>query len=181
LGSLRYPGEQDNKAYKTVVREYSGRRNFYEQIDLLFFPQWPHSEFQADGNYLRLKNHADISRVVVSTYGDADQIRNVTRYISQHDFVACVDQAPFQGLDRENLLQHLPLFSLCEMLYRYLRCRAVRSIRFPFVTRVTRADGSIRYEDNHAITGCVLLETAENILANLRSQCLEKSERPWEL
>lgn len=45
LGSLRYPGEQDNRAYKTVVREYSGKRDFYEQVDLLFFLQWPRSEF----------------------------------------------------------------------------------------------------------------------------------------
>lgn len=37
LGSLRYPGEKDNKAYKRVVREYSGKKDFYEQIDLLFF------------------------------------------------------------------------------------------------------------------------------------------------
>jgi hypothetical protein len=32
LGSLRYPGEkEDNKAYKRVVREYSGKKDFYEQ------------------------------------------------------------------------------------------------------------------------------------------------------
>lgn len=181
LGSLRYPGEQDNRAYKTVVREYSGKRDFYEQVDLLFFLQWPRSEFQNHGDYLKLKNHADVSKIIVSTYGGEDQIKNGTRYISQHDFVASVDLKPPQSFDRENLLQHLPLFSLCEMLYRYLRCRAVHRVRFPLVTRVTRMDGSIRYEDNHAITGSVLLETTENILANLSDQCIEQSQWPWEL
>jgi len=181
LGLLRYPGEQDNQAYKTVVREYSGKRDFYEQIDLLFFLQWPHSEFQTHGDYHKLKNHAEISKIIVATYGEEDQIKSGTRYISQQDFIASVDRASFQSFDRENLAQHLPLFSLCEMIYRYLRCRAVHSVRFPFVTRVHVVDGSIRYEDNHAITGPVLLETTENILANLSSQCIEKSQWPWEM
>ena len=181
LGSLRYPGEQDNKAYKTIVCEYSGKREFYEQIDLLFFLQWPRSELQADKNYLKLKNHADISSGIVATYGGEERVRNETRYISQQDFLASVDLAPFQGFDRGNLQQHLPLFSLYEMLYRYLRCRAVHSVRFPFVTTVHVDDGSIRYEDNHAITGSVLLETAENILWNLSKECIGKSQCPWEL
>lgn len=59
LGSLRYPSEKDNRAYKTVVREYSGKRDFYEQVDLLFFLQWPRSDFQNHGDYLKLKNHQD--------------------------------------------------------------------------------------------------------------------------
>jgi len=181
LGSLRYPGEQDNKAYKTVVREYSGKRDFYGKIDLLFFLQWPRSDFQTHGDYLKLKNHADVSKVIVATYGEEDQIKSGTRYISQQDFLESVDRVPFQGFDPENLRQHLPLFSLCEMLYRYLRCRAVHSVRFPFVDKVHVIDGSIRYEDNHAITGSVLFETAESILRNLSSECIGKSQCPWEL
>lgn len=181
LGSLRYPGEQDNKAYKTVVREYSKKRDFYEQVDLLFFLQWPCSEFQTHGDYHKLKSHAEISKIIVATYGEQDQIKNGTRYISQQDFVASVEQKLFQGFDRNNLLELLPLFSLCEMLYRYLRCRAVHSVRFPFVTRVTQFGGGIRYDDNHAITGSILCETTENILANLSSQCINQSQWPWEL
>lgn len=181
LSSLRYPDEQDSKAYKTVVREYSGKRGFYEQIDLLFFLQWPRSDFKTHGDYLKLKNHADISKIIVVTYGVEDQIKSGARYISQQDFLGSVDRVPFQGFDRENLQQHLPLFSLCEMLYRYLRCRAVHRVRFPFVNTLHVVDGSIRYEDNHAITGPVLLETTENILVNLSNQCIEQSQWPWEL
>ena len=181
LGSLRYPTEKDNKAYKTVVRDYSGRQDFYDQIDLLFFLQWPRSDLRTHGDYLKLKNHVEISQIIVANYGSEDQIKNGSRYVQLNDFIASVDRKPFQGFDRENLHQHLPLFSLCEMLYRYLRCRAVHSVRFPFVNRVTRSDGSVRYEDHHAITGPVLFETTENILENLSRECIEKSQWPWEL
>lgn len=181
LGSLRYPNGQDNKSYKTVVREYSGRRDFYEQIDLLFFLQWPRSEFCEHGDYHNLKSHREIARIIAAAYGDEDQIKNGTRYISPHDFMASVDQVPFEGFDRENLVRHLSFFSLCEMLYRYLRCRAVHNVRFPFVDRITHVDRSVRYRENHAITGAVLLKTTENILGNLSEECIEKSLWPWEL
>ncbi len=181
LSSLRYPDEQDSKAYKTVVREYSGKRDFYEQIDLLFFLQWPSSDFKAHGDYVKLKNHVDISKIIVATYGVEDQIKNGSRYISHQAFLVSVDRVPFQGFDRENLQQYIPLFSLCEMLYRYLRCPAVHSLRFPFVNTLHVVDGSIRHEDNHAITGPVLLETTKNILVNLTTQCIEQSQWPWEL
>ena len=182
LGSLRYPGEkQDNKAYKQVVLEYSGMRAFYEQIDLLFFLQWPRSDFCTHGDYRKMKNHEEISKILIATFGGEDQIKDGKRYISNQDFVASVDRKPPQAFDREDLLQHLPLFSLCEMLYRYLRCRAVHSVRFPFVTRITGSDGSVRYEDNHAITGPVLLQTTQGILGNLSKECIEKSRCPWEL
>lgn len=182
LGSLRYPGEkEDNKAYKTVVCEYSGKKDFYEQVDLLFFLQWPRSRFQSNRAYLKLKNHEEISKVIVDVYGDKDQIMNGTRYISQQSFLTCVEQKPFQVCDRNNLRDHLPRFSLCEMLYRYLRCSAVHDVRFPFVTTVHRVGGSSYYRDNHTITGPVLLETTENILTNIRLECLRKAKWPWEL
>lgn len=181
LGSLRYPDRHDNDAYKEVVYQYSGKRDFYEQVDLLFFLQWPRSEFRSHGDYLKLKNYGDIAQIISTAYGGEDQIISGTRYISQQDFISLVDKASFTGYNRQDLRQFLSLFSLCEMLYRYLRCRAVHRVRFPFVTRVHLADGSIRYDDNHAITGPVLLETTECVLANLRRECLEKSQWPWEL
>ncbi len=153
FGSLRYPQLRDNERYKKVVRKYSGMEEFYGQVDLLFFVKWPRSEFGEHGDYKKLKSHGEIVAIIAAAYGDAEQIKNGTRYISPQDFMASVDRAPFQGFDRDNLVRHLPLFSLCEMLYRYIRCRAVHSVRFPFVTRITRVDRSVRYEDNHAITG----------------------------
>ena len=99
LGSLRYPGvKEDNKVYKRVVREYSGKKEFYEQVDLLFFLQWPRSLFQSHGDYQKLKNHEEISKVIVDAYGNEVQIMNGTRYISQQDFLTCIEQRPFQAL-----------------------------------------------------------------------------------
>lgn len=139
LGSIRYPSEkEDNKSYKRVVCEYSGKKDFYEQIDLLFFIQWPRSQFQSHGYYVKLKNHEEISKAIVAAYGDEVQIKNGTRYISSQDFLTCVEQRPFPSFNKSNLREHLPRFSLCEMLYRYLRCRAVHDVRFPFVTKVLR-------------------------------------------
>jgi hypothetical protein len=182
FGSLRYPeGRGDSEKYKTVVREYSGKRDFYEQIDLLFFLQWPRSKFRTDKNYRKLKNHAELSKVIAATYGEEDQIKSSTRYVSPQTFVTSVDRAPFPHYDRQNLLQHIHLFSLCEMLYHYGRCPAVHNVRFPFVTRVTSVSRSVRHEDNHAITGPVLLETSQNILGNLSKECMDKSQWPWEL
>lgn len=182
LGSLRYPGvKEDNKVYKRVVREYSGKKEFYEQVDLLFFLQWPRSLFQSHGDYQKLKNHEEISKVIVDAYGNEVQIMNGTRYISQQDFLTCIEQRPFPGFDGCNLREHLPRFSLCEMLYRYLRCRAVHDVRFPFVDKPHQVGGGTCYEDNHAITGAVLLETTENILRNMRLECLEKARWPGEL
>ncbi len=183
FGSLRYQRilRKDGERYKRVVREYSGMRDFYEKIDLLFFVQWARSEFAENGEYKKLKSHGELARIVVAIYGDKDQIRNGTRYISPKEFMESVEQAPFQGFDRDNLVRYLPLFSLCEMLYRYTRCRAVHNLQFPFSPHVRRVDGTVRYEDTHAITGPRLLETTQNILGNLSKECIGKSQWPWEL
>ena len=63
-------------------------------------------------------------------------------------------------------------------------CAVVQSMRLalPFVTTVHIAGGATRYEDNHAITGKVMYDTASGILGdNLRSECVSKNKWPWEL
>ncbi len=37
FAALRYSSLKDGEAYVKLVLEYSGKRDFYEQIDLLFF------------------------------------------------------------------------------------------------------------------------------------------------
>jgi hypothetical protein len=181
FASLRFPTLQDNEAYKSVVLQYSGMKDFYEQIDLLFFLQWPRSAFSSHGDFLKLKNHADLANKIEAAFGDENTIRNHQRYVSQAECLAAVSQNSFPGLDYSNLQQYLPLFSNVELLYRFVRCRAVLSVRFPFVTKVHIAGGGTRYEDNHSITGKVLCETAWGILKNLRSECISKSKWPREL
>lgn len=182
LASLRFPTLADNAAYKRVVLEYSSMRDFYEQIDLLFFLQWPRSEFLSHGDFLKLKNHAEIAKAVEAAFGDENTVRQDTkRYVSQRDFLAAVSGSPFPGFDQHNLQLYLPLFSNLELLYRYVRCRAVHSLRFPFITRVHLSNGGVRYDSNHAITGGVLYQTALGVLNNLRTECLRENKWPWEL
>ena len=181
FASLRFPTLRDNEGYKSVVLQYSGMKDFYEQIDLLFFLQWPRSDFSSNGDFLKLKNHTDLAKKIKAAFGDENIIRNRQRYVSQHDFLGAVSQNPLPGFDQGNLQQYLPLFSNAELLYRYVRCRAVHALLFPFVTRVHLADGGIRYDDNHAITGSVLYKTALGILIKLRSECVSMSKWPWEL
>ena len=181
LASLRFPTLRDNEGYKRVVLQYSDMRDFYDEVDLFFFLQWPKSELSTHGDYLTLKNHSDLVMKIEAAYGDENKVKTGKRYVSQADFMAAVGPSPFPGFDRTNLQQHLPLFSNAELLYRYVRCRAVHSLRFPFVTKVHLADGEVRYNDNHAITGSVLYQTAARIVNNLRSECVGKSKYPWEL
>lgn len=182
LGSLRFPTLQDNEAYKRVVLEYSGKRGFYEQIDLLFFLQWPRSELRTHPSYGSLKNHADIAKIVQDKFGDEEHIKAVPeRYIERQAFLDLVSVKPFVGFDKKNLEGHLPLFSLCEQLYRYLRCHAVHNLHFPFVNRVHVMGNAIRYDDNHAITGKILYETVNTILENLEQECVKAGKWPWDL
>ena len=95
--------------------------------------------------------------------------------------MAAVGPSPFPGFDGANLQQYLPLFSNAELLYRYVRCGAVHSVRFPLVTRVHLADGGVRNDDNHAITGRALYQTVANIVHSVRSECVGKCKWPWEL
>jgi len=181
-GSLRYPNlKYDNQSYKRVVLEYSGKREFYEQIDLLFFCQWPRSDFKDNGSYLKLKNHDEITNIINQEYGDEDAIKAGNRYINPATFLGLIDSNSFDDYDRANLVQHLPLFNNSELLYRYVRCQAVHSNQFSFVNIVHIMGNGIRYEDNHAITGNVLNETAHNILSTLKDECIREEKWPWEL
>lgn len=181
LGSFRFPTLPDNEAYKRVVLEYSGMESFYNQIDLLFFLQWPRSDYRNHGLYRNLKNHSEISNVIKTTYGDEDNIKNGTRYVSPEAFLSVAEAGKIDGFDKQNLEQHLPLFSNIELLYRYVRCKAVHNVHFPFVNRVHVVNNGIRYEDNHAINGRKLHETVLAILGNLKDACMQAGKWPSEL
>ncbi len=175
--ALRFPRlKQDREAYKQIVLNYSGRRAFYEKIDLLFLYQWPHSVFRSHDVYKRFKNYKDVKRILVSKFGDENGIQNGKRYVAQSTIIKHVLANPFPGLDKENLKRSLSLYSVGEQLYRYLRSFAVHNFRFPFLNRVGN-----RYVPNHIITPEVLFKTAENTLTNLEKECLGKAKFPDQL
>lgn len=182
FSSSRYPAiDYDSEKYKKVVLEYSGMKDLYELIDIFFFYQWPRSAFKDHEKYKKLKNYDEIENILKKKYGDDNKVKENNRYISQTEFIDCILAEPFAGLDEENIKKYLPLFSLCEMLYRFVRCSAVHNLSFPFVNKSQKDDGSIVYRDNHKITGELLLQTVKNILNNMKSECISKLKYPEQL
>jgi hypothetical protein len=178
---MRFPALHDGEAYVKVVLELSGKRDFFEKIDLLFLYQWPRSKLSDNGTYQQLKNHVDIVKALSGVYGSEDDIKAGTRYISPAKVIELVLASGIRGLDAANLRNKLPLFSLAELLYRYLRCDAVHNADFPFINESIDTKGNISYENNHVITGDVLLETVESVLKTMWKECLEKEKWPHEL
>ena len=183
FANLRYPDNRlnDGEKYTKVVSDYSGMADLYDLVDLLFFYQWPRSDFKNNGTYQGLHNHEKIVSVLKKKYGDEEALKEGERYISQTDFINCISSDAFPEFDIDNLRSHLPLFSLSEVLYRFLRCYAVHNVSFPFINKAQQEDGGLIYRDNHKITGHVLLQTSENILTNLESECLTSLKWPNEL
>lgn len=181
FAAMRYGTLRDGDAYVKIVLEYSGRCEFYEQIDLLFFYQWPRSKLRDNGNYKGLKQHSDIVEALKRNYGTEDDITVKMRYISPNDFVNKVKSAAIPGFDELNLREKLPLFSLAELLYRYLRCDAIHNAEFSFINKIRDIDGNESYDHNHAITGHVLLETTQAIYEALSNECHAKAKWPHEL
>jgi hypothetical protein len=181
FAALRFPTLRDGDAYVKIVLEYSGNREFFEQIDLLFFYQWPRSKLRGKGNYKDLKHHGEIVETLKRFYGDENDIKAGTRYVSPAKFIELVVAAGIPDFDEQNLRKKLPLFSLAELLYRYVRCDAVHNYEFPLINEKWDVEGNVIYEDNHAITGKILFNTARNIIKSLREECRAKKKWPFEI
>ena len=181
LAAVRFPALPDGEAYIKIVLDYSGKRDFFEQIDLLFLYQWPRSKLRDHGHYKELKNYHDIVEAIKKKYGSEEDLKEETRYVAQADVVALVLAAKIPAFDEENLRTKLPLFSFAQILYRYLRCDAVHNADFPLLNESVDAEEKVTYKPNHAITSEVLLETTNGVLGKLREECVAKSKWPHEL
>jgi hypothetical protein len=181
FASLRFPSMRDGEAFVRMVLEYSGKREFYEQVDLLFLFQWPRSKLHANGMYKSMKQHTEVVAVLERIYGSEGELKSKTRYVEQATLVTQILATAIPGFDEANFRKHLPLFSLAEQLYRYVRCDAVHNADFPLLNEVAHVDGSITYKHNHAITSNVLYETASGIFSNLHKECATQEKWPHEL
>lgn len=184
LAALRFPGRNDRDAYQRIVIRYSGLRSLYEKIDLLFFYQWPRSAYRRSHSpesrpYSRIKNYTQVKRAIVKAFGDeAAVISNPRqRYRSIRALAKC---AP-PGIGPARVRKMLRLFSVSEILYRFVRCHAVHERSFPLVRKVRSSGGTTRYEDQHLITGSVIFNTVSNIVNNLEVECLSKRKLPGEM
>lgn len=181
LAALRFPTLRDYEAYPKLVIEYSDARDFYAQIDLLLLYQWPRSKLRDHGHYKELKHYGEIVEAVKKRYGSEDHLKEKARYASQADVIGQVLAAKIPAFDEQNLRDKLPLFSLAQILYRYLRCDAVHDADFPLLNESTDSNGNVRYKSNHVITAGVLLQTTRAVIRNLGAECLGKCKWPQEL
>jgi hypothetical protein len=184
LGRLRYPQEEtDWKSYKTVVWEYSGLKEIFENIDLLFFYQWPNSKLANDGTYKALKNHSDLVAIFKGAFGDENDIKNnASRYQKRGDLINLVKSKNNKWFDEGNFQKYIELFSNNQILYQFVRCEAVHNAHVLLFNRSYMPDQKRHtYKDNHQVDRQVILTTVKNMVAKLRDECVAKSKWPWEL
>jgi len=185
LARLRYPQEDDDrKSYKIIVSEYSGQKSIFENIDLLFFYQWPRSTLANEKIYKRIKNHPDLVVLLQTEFGDEDGIRNnpTRRYQKRENLLSYIKSKNVNWFDESNFMEYIELFSNNQILYKFLRCEAVHNADFQLFNRSYQAaQKKHTYKDNHQINRSVILETVKGIVENLKNECLSKTKWPWEL
>ena len=182
LGRLRYPNEtKDWKTYKTIVSEYSGQRETYENIDLLFFYQWPTSRLANDKVYGCLKNYPQLVSSFENVFG-TDIKTDPRRYQKREELRRLAKSAGTAWFDEANFEKYIELFSNNQILYEFVRCEAVHNSTFPLFNAVYHPEEQkTTYEDNHQIGRHVILTTVKNIIAQLKRECMEKAKWPHEL
>jgi hypothetical protein len=187
LASARFPGRSDRDSYKRIINRYSGLKSIYNKIDLLFFYQWPRSSYRRSKNlharpYSKIKGYSQIKRHLIRHFGKMEFIRDdpKRRYVTIPTLLKRFNPLP-PGLTRQNVSKTLKLFTVGEVLYRYVRCHAVHENLFPLFGTVTSVNGTKRYTEDHLITGTRLLETVKNIAKNLEQECLVQTKLPWQL
>lgn len=185
LASLRYatPYQRfDRLKYHRIVLKYSGKKREYEKVDLLFLYQWDRSKYRNDRRYRPLKTHyKKVKDVLEVALGSEEVIQSEEgkRYISPSRVQKNILEN-YNGLSADDLKKILPLFSVCELLYSHVRNHAVHEMEFPLVSKIHEG-GSIRYEDNHFITGTLLYDTASSIVETLERECTDRINYPGEL
>ncbi|MGM0769041.1 MAG: hypothetical protein ACQEV6_13540 [Pseudomonadota bacterium] len=184
LGRGRYPDLKDRKSFKAVVKEYSGKYDLFENIDLLFLIQHPHSKVSEDPVYKKLANYDEILTAIENSIGTEEQIRenDSLRYQKRENLLEILKQASIPGFNVKNFETYIELFSNNQILYEFARCEAVHNRDFPLINiGTTFPDMQKTYTPNHQIDSEVLIETLSGIIENLKIECLKKEKWPHEL
>lgn len=176
LASQRYPSLRDNESYCQFTLEYSGKRSFYEQIDLLFLYQWPKSKFRNHGLYMSFNEYSDLIKAIEPKFGTESDLNATNRYVNPAVIIS-VAKSKIPHLNESDLDKKLKLFSLVQLLYRYGRCDAVHNAIYPLVNEGVNIDGERIIRDNSALTREVILSTVKHANEKLWQEC--KSLKKW--
>lgn len=180
LASQRYPSLRDNEAYCQFTLEYSGKRSFYEQIDLLFLYQWPRSKFRNHGLYTSFNEYSDLVKAIEPKFGAESDLDETNRYVSPSEIISLA--SPKIPLLNENILEKkLKVFSLVQLLYRYGRCDAVHNATYPLMNEGVTVDGERIIRDNSALTREVIFSTVEHANETLWQECKSLEKWPHEI
>lgn len=180
LASQRYPLLKDNEAYCQFTLEYSGKRNFYEQIDLLFLYQWPRSKFRTHGLYTSFNEYSDLVKAVEWKFGTERDLNETNRYVSPTEIIS-VAKSKVPHLNGTDLEKKLKLFSLIQLLYRYARCDAVHNAIYSLINEGVNIDGERIIRDNSALTRDVILSTVKHANDTLWQECRSLKKWPQEI
>jgi hypothetical protein len=97
LASQKYPSLKDNEAYCKFTLEYSGKRSFYEQIDLLFLYQWPRSKFRAHGLYTSFNGYSDLIKAIEPKFGKENSLNESNRYVRPSEIISLAKSTAIPG------------------------------------------------------------------------------------
>ncbi len=164
---FRYRQEysESSKRFKKLLFTYSNLNSALEKIDLAFLYHWDDSEHRETPKYKKAieKIHKKIKIALSELYGTIDT-HMVNRFIDPNTL--------YQDLIRKNTLpdcltlENLQLFSACEVIYRFGRCKMVHQGEFV-------STGFIDID--------LLIHLTKNIANNLKSICIENKKFADEL
>jgi hypothetical protein len=184
LARQRYPQiSEDWKSYKKIISEYSDLNDIFENIDLLFFYQWPVSKLSNDKEFKKLKSYDLLLAVFKNEFGDEQKIKGSTiRYQKREKLIKMIKSKNVFWFDEGNFTKYIEMFSNNQILYTFVRCEAVHNIDSSLFNRSyqnqTEHD---TYEDKHQVNREVVLNAVKNILKNIRQECLKDLKWPWQL
>ncbi len=184
LGRERYPKCKDRQSFKSIVKEYSGKYDLYENIDLLFLFQYPHSKVSDDPIYGKLEKYEEIVSVIEQEIGTEQEIHDNydLRFQKRDKLLQILEQSNISDFDNDNFERYIELFSNNQILYEFARCEAVHNRDFPLINiGATFPDMQKTYTSNHQIDAEALSETLAGIIENLKKECLGKEEWPRNL
>lgn len=182
IAKNRYPEDKDWKSFKKIIIEYSGMHDLYENIDLLFFHQWPDSKLASDKKFNKLEKYAEIKSILETNYGPMDNINHSPHRYQKRKSLSLLLDSSIDDFNSANFIKFIELFSNNQIFYQYARCEAVHNNEFPLINiGVTDPTKRKTYKDNHQITGKIIIETLDGILKSTKEECLNNDKWLHEL
>jgi hypothetical protein len=167
LAWFRYRRESFNSSekFKKLLLTYSTDPSELKKIDLAFLHQWDVSEHQETAIYIKTikKIHSQIKKLLTEVYGEIS-----TSMLDRFIDINTLHQALLNtGICSTCIeVEGLKLFSVCEVIYRFGRCKATHEGEFIAVGFISIP---------------LLISITRGITINLKKACIEQKKLVDEL